>query len=116
MQSPINKFHSEARGKVAPYFAPSLVAIATLIGVCTLPRPLFADGGTLRAAQRIDNVRVSVFTSPASPRVGLIDVSVLVQDAATGKVLDDVPAQVRLQSLARTDLRLEQTAASAAAT
>ncbi|HTQ39003.1 MAG TPA: hypothetical protein VMJ32_08240 [Pirellulales bacterium] len=60
------------------------------------PALLWADGGTLRLSQRSGNYQVSVFTSPAVLRCGPIDISVLVQDAATGKVRDDVPLTVRM--------------------
>ena len=76
----------------------------------------YADGGTLRLSERSGPWRVSVFTSPAVPNVGPIDISTLVQDAATGRVCDDVPVIVRLQSIERQGLTLEQEAAVSAAT
>jgi hypothetical protein len=75
-----------------------------------------ADGGTLRLSQRFGEFQVSVFTSPAAPCVGSIDVSVLVQDAATGQIRDDVPVSVRLQSMELPALVLEQSASVSAAT
>lgn len=75
-----------------------------------------ADGGTLRLSQRCDQWQVSVFTSPAMPHIGQIDISTLVQDAATGRVRDDVPVVVRLQSIERHGLTLEQAATVSAAT
>ena len=75
-----------------------------------------ADGGTLRLSQRFGPWRVSVFTSPAVPNVGPIDISTLVQDAATGRVCDDVPMIVRLKSIERPGLTLEQEATVSAAT
>lgn len=75
-----------------------------------------ADGGTLRLSQRCGECQVSVFTSPSAPSVGPIDVSVLVQDAATGKIRDDLPVMVRLQSIEPPGLALEQTATAGAAT
>jgi hypothetical protein len=53
-----------------------------------------ADGGLLRLTERRGGVRVSVFTSPTPPRVGVLDVSVLVQDAK-GRVRLGVPVRVR---------------------
>jgi hypothetical protein len=75
-----------------------------------------ADGGTLRLSQRCGPLQVSVFTSPAMPHVGLIDISTLVQDAATGRILDDVPVVVRLQSIELRGLTLEQESTAGAAT
>ncbi len=55
---------------------------------------LYADGGQLRWTEERYGLRVSVFTSPTPPTVGLLDVSVLVQDA-NGKVRLGVPIRVR---------------------
>jgi hypothetical protein len=55
----------------------------------------FADGGTLRQTVRQGNLVVSVFTSPTPPRVGPIDVGVLVQDAATGEPHPEAVVQVK---------------------
>src|SRR5207237_774679 len=41
-----------------------------------------------------DGRRIAVFTSPTPPRVGTIDISILVQDQATGRPLLDVPMTV----------------------
>jgi hypothetical protein len=54
-----------------------------------------ADGGALRLSQRGAGVQVSVFTAPTPLRTGTIDVSVLVQEARTGKVILGLPARVR---------------------
>src|SRR5581483_8908588 len=55
------------------------VAVLTLI-----PSLATADGGSLRLSEQDGNYRITVFTSPSPPRAGPVDVSVLVQDAATG--------------------------------
>lgn len=60
---------------------------------------VMADGGTLRLMREVQGWRVSVFTSPSPPRVGVLDVSVLVQDADTGKVLLNRPVRVRAYPL-----------------
>lgn len=80
------------------------------------PSSLLADGGTLRLSQLDGNLQCSVFTSPASPRVGMVDISVLVQDAATGKVRDDVPVTIHLQPIDEPAMVLQQSATSANAT
>jgi hypothetical protein len=54
------------------------------------------DGGALRLSQRQDAYWISVFTSPTPFRAGLVDVSVLVQDAATGVPLPMTQVTVRL--------------------
>jgi hypothetical protein len=60
------------------------------------PASLWADGGTLRLSQRRGDYQVSIFTSPAVLRCGTIDISVLVQNASTGKVCEGVPITTRL--------------------
>jgi hypothetical protein len=52
------------------------------------------DGGTLRLLRTIGPYQVAVFTAPAVPVVGPVDVSVLVQDAATGRLIVGVPIVV----------------------
>jgi hypothetical protein len=44
------------------------------------------DGGTLRLSEQNGKYRITVFTSPAPLRAGPVDVSVLVQDPATGEL------------------------------
>jgi len=93
--------------------------VATLACALVLllhPSVALADGGTLRLSQRCGPSQVSVFTSPAIPHVGPIDISTLVQDAATGRVRDDVSVVVRFQSIERAGLTLEQDATVSVAT
>lgn len=72
-----------------------LLGGAVLLGVAP---SAFADGGTVRASVQQRGLRVTVFTSPASPRVGPVDVSVLVQDAASGQPVAGVQVHVRAAS------------------
>ncbi|MFO0846365.1 MAG: hypothetical protein U0797_28975 [Gemmataceae bacterium] len=72
---------------------------------------LRADGGLLRLSER----GVSVFTSPTPPRVGTLDVSVLVQDAK-GKVRLGVPVRVRAWPVEDTDHVVEADATTELAT
>jgi len=51
----------------------------------TSPEVALADGGTVRQSGRYGNLQVTVFTSPTTLRVGLIDVSVLALDGTTGE-------------------------------
>jgi hypothetical protein len=55
-----------------------------------------ADGGALRLHERAGNYQVAVFTSPTPFRAGLVDISVLVQDAAAGECVADARMTVRL--------------------
>jgi hypothetical protein len=55
-----------------------------------LPAPALADGGALRLSEKRGNYQIAVFTSPTPLRAGLVDISVLAQDAATHEPLSDV--------------------------
>lgn len=54
------------------------------------------DGGTIRYSERTGNYRVTVFTSPTPFRAGPVDISVFVQEEATGEPAPDVQITVRL--------------------
>ncbi len=53
-----------------------------------------ADGGAVQLSERVGLYRITVFTAPVPLRAGPVDVSVLVQDAATGSPMSDVRVQV----------------------
>jgi hypothetical protein len=55
----------------------------------------WADGGTVRLSEQKGNYRIAVFTSPTPVRAGPVDVSVLVQDAATGKLASGVQVTIK---------------------
>jgi hypothetical protein len=65
-----------------------------LIVVGAHNKPVRGDGGTIRLSQCDGSYRITVFTSPAPFRAGPVDISVLVQDAATGELIPE--AQVSL--------------------
>ena len=74
-----------------------------------------ADGGAVRLRQRAGGYQIAVFTSPTPFRAGPVDVSVLVQDAATEECVPE--AQVTVYLKATGDGRaLECPATTAAAT
>ncbi len=73
-----------------------------------------AHGGAVRLCERAGDYRLAVFTLPTPFRAGPVDVSVLVQDAATGECV--TPARVTLRLTARGSGRvLECPATSGAA-
>jgi hypothetical protein len=74
-----------------------------------------ADGGAVRLRERAGNYQITVFTSPTPFRAGSVDVSVLVQDAATGECVPEARVTVRLTARA-TGQALEYAATSEAAT
>jgi hypothetical protein len=55
-----------------------------------------ADGGTVRVREQAGAYQVTVFTSPTPFRTGPVDVSVLVQDGATGECVPEARVTVRL--------------------
>lgn len=70
-----------------------------LVLVSLLPRPAFADGGTLRMTRSVPPFVITVFTAPEPLRVGNAELSVLVQrDSAAGPLLLDADVELRLCS------------------
>ena len=67
--------------------------------------PALADGGTLRFFGRRGDRLVTVFTVPAPLRAGPIDLSVLVQDAQTGRPITDLPIEVHANRIGQCELR-----------
>src|SRR5262245_4665046 len=56
----------------------------------------WADGGVVRAIERDGGLQISAFTSPDPVVAGPVDISVLVQDAATGAPILDSQVQVAI--------------------
>jgi hypothetical protein len=90
-----------------------LMAWLALAAECSVAR---SDGGALRFSERRDGYCISVFTSPTPLRAGSIDISVLVQDATTGKPLPDVPIVVYVEPVNHWQQRISAKATSAQAT
>ncbi|HEY7327110.1 MAG TPA: hypothetical protein VH592_05710 [Gemmataceae bacterium] len=59
------------------------------------PAVLHADGGAVRLSKQIGNYRITVFTSPVPLRAGPVDISVFVQDTATGGPVSEARITVR---------------------
>jgi hypothetical protein len=73
-----------------------LVLLSSLI-----PQPLSlarADGGAVRLCERAGDYQLAVFTLPTPFRTGPVDVSVLVQDAATGECVTQARVTLRLSA------------------
>jgi hypothetical protein len=80
--------------------ASSRIRLSFLVASSFLLPPssfLRADGGAVRLRERAGGYQVAVFTSPTPLRAGPVDVSVLVQDAATGECVPEARVTVRLQ-------------------
>lgn len=71
--------------------------LGTLSICCSYDRAQ-ADGGRLVRVDRTHGWIVSIFLAPDPPRVGPIDVSVLVQEEASGTVVADAAIAVTLTS------------------
>jgi len=56
-----------------------------------------ADGGAIRLSEQKGNYRVTIFTAPTPLRAGPVDVSVLVQDAATGEPATGLQVTIKAQ-------------------
>jgi hypothetical protein len=74
------------------------------------------DGGTVRLSEPRGGYRITVFTSPTPFRAGPVDVSVLVQDAATGEPVTEAAVSVRATPRGRPDADVRHTATTEAAT
>jgi hypothetical protein len=87
-----------------------------LVAAAAGPAAARADGGEPRYSGTNGSYRVAVFTTPVPLRAGLVDVSVLVQDAATGRARPDVPVTVSVYPAGQTCCGQRQPATEAAAT
>jgi hypothetical protein len=89
-----------------------------LVVVCSLQplAVLHADGGTVRFSERRGDYRITVFTSPTPLRAGPVDVSVFVQDAATGEPVADAQITVRASPREHPEAAIHQDATTEAAT
>src|SRR3954466_8251867 len=78
---------------------PPIVMLALLSCLIFHPSSLArADGGAVRLRQRAGGYQIAVFTSPTPFRAGPVDVSVLVQDAATGECVPEAQVTVCLKA------------------
>jgi hypothetical protein len=75
-----------------------------------------ADGGRVVLMERQGDYRISIFASPDPLRTGPIDISVLLQDAETGKPLTDAQVCVSLTPSGRGGRTIRAVATNDAAT
>ncbi len=90
-------------------------ALMLMLGPATA-FPVRGDGGMPRLWEQKGNYRIAVFTAPTPPRAGPVDLSVYVQDAATGKHLPEVRINVELTLEGQPGLTRRYPATAAAAT
>jgi hypothetical protein len=91
-------------------------ALLLWLTIVILPAAAHADGGSIRLSERAGGYRVTVFTSPTPLRAGPVDVSVFVQDAATGEPVPDARVTVRAAPRGRPGEVLSTLATAQAAT
>jgi hypothetical protein len=97
-------------------FLRSIAAALLTIHLLVSLSPVRADGGTVRLSEVAGNYRITVFTSPTPLRAGLIDVSVLVQDAKTSGFVPDARVTITMAPLERPGETVVQPASHEAAT
>jgi hypothetical protein len=71
------------------------------VAAAAAPAGARGDGGELCYSGEKGGYRVAVFTAPVPAREGPVDISVLVQDAATGRARPDVPVTVSVHPAGR---------------
>jgi len=95
------------------------VMLSLIVGLLCLGSrlaPAWADGGTVRLVERHGNRQISVFTSPNPLRAGPVDISVFVQDLATGAPIDDARTTVTLTASGQAEATIHAVASTEAAT
>src|SRR6266436_2880459 len=91
--------------------------LCILLSSALYPLPLArADGGAVRLSEVVGSYRITLFTSPTPVRAGLVDVSVLVQDAASSQPVPEARVSVKLAPRGRPNESIAQIASTAAAT
>ncbi len=71
--------------------------LASILLLLATSAPALADGGIVRHVEVVGPWRVTVFTSPTPVRAGPVDVSFLVQKAATGETVLDASIDVQCE-------------------
>jgi hypothetical protein len=72
-----------------------VTGVLAIVVVLALPASALADGGALRLSEETGNYQIAIFTSPTPLRAGPVDISVLVQDAATHEPVSDVQIVIK---------------------
>jgi hypothetical protein len=75
-----------------------IITMSNFLILALCSAPALADGGRVVLIERQGDCRISVFTSPDPLRAGPIDISVLIQDAQTGKPIPNAQIFVTLTS------------------
>jgi hypothetical protein len=95
----------------------ALLGLLLFAAVVLQPRGvLHADGGAVRLSERKGDYRITVFTSPTPLRAGPVDISVFVQNAATGEPIPEAGINLRAMPRDRPEATISQRATTEAAT
>jgi hypothetical protein len=89
----------------------SVMMACLLLG--PLCRNAHGDGGTVRTSVTSGDCRITVFTSPTPFRAGPVDISVFVQDAATGKPITSADVSIHLAKIGSRPLEFPATTEAA---
>jgi hypothetical protein len=93
-----------------------VTGVLPILVLFALPRPALADGGALRLSEERGNYQIAIFTSPTPLRAGPVDISVLVQNAATHEPVSDVQIVVKAARRDRRGAAIHRPATFEAAT
>jgi hypothetical protein len=87
-----------------------------MVGIISVGNGLaHADGGKLQLSEQVGPWKVSLFTSPTPPTVGLVDITVLVQQADTNELVSDATIRIVARE-GSSGFTLQKTATREAAT
>ena len=95
-------------------FSLILMSVVGLFAIAC--EPVCADGGQVRAVEHYGDEEITVFTSPTPMCAGWIDISVAVQNTATGEICEDTQVVVELKHRDPTVPVIRTTATAEAAT
>jgi len=77
-------------------FPHAMLFVCWLLLSMASSRTATADGGRLIGVERIDGFVISIFVAPDPPRVGLVDLSVLIQRESDNTVVEDADVAVSM--------------------
>ena len=101
---------------MAQAYKPISTGVFFLFCLMQFPQFACADGGVVRLSEVVGDYRISLFTSPNPLRVGLVDISVLVQSVDSSSVIPEARVTIKLWPRDRSNEAITQEASRAAAT
>jgi hypothetical protein len=95
---------------------PTAAGLGLVLGWLSMCGAARGDGGTVRIHERAGQHEVTVFTSPTPVRVGPVDISVLIQEGASGEPVADGSVRVAVSPRGRSGPVFHQVATTETAT